>query len=62
MKKGQALIEYLLIIALVSVVAVSVVRLLGGYIKDATTKTSCNLVDKVYVEGDKPGDATCVAK
>lgn len=62
MNRGQALIEYLLIIALVSVIAVSVVGILGGYIKDATTKTSCNLVDKVYVEGNKPGEGTCVAK
>lgn len=58
--KGQALVEYLLIIAVISVVVVSVVKLLGGYLQDAMTKSSCGLVDKVYVEGSKPGEGTCV--
>lgn len=57
--KGQALVEYLLIIAVISVIAVSVVKILGGYLQDSITKSSCNLVDKVYVEGDKPGEGTC---
>ncbi len=60
--KGQALVEYLLIIAVISVVVVSVVKLLGGYLQDAMTKSSCSLVDKVYVEGAKPGEGTCVDK
>ena len=60
--KGQALVEYLLIIAVISVIVVSLVTLLGGYLKDSMTKSSCNLVDKVYVEGSKPGDGTCVDK
>ncbi len=60
--KGQALVEYLLIIAVISVIVVSVVKLLGGYLQDSMTKTSCSLVDKVYVEGDKPGEGTCVDK
>lgn len=57
--KGQALVEYLLIIAVISVVVVSLVKLLGGYLQDSVTKTSCNLVDKVYVEGAKPGEGYC---
>ena len=57
--KGQALVEYLLIIAVISVIVVSVVRLLGGYLQDSVTKSSCKLVDKQYVEGDKPGKGTC---
>ena len=60
--RGQALVEYLLIIAVISVVVVSVVKLLGGYLQDAMTKSSCSLVDKVYVEGSKPGMAICVEK
>ena len=60
--RGQALVEYLLIIAVISVVVVSVVKLLGGYVQDAMTKSSCSLVDKVYVEGAKPGEGTCVDK
>jgi len=57
--KGQALVEYILIIAVISVVVVSVVKLLGGYLKDSMTKSSCALIDKVYVEGSKPGEGTC---
>ena len=58
--KGQALVEYLLIIAVISVVVVSVVKLLGGYLQDSMTKSSCSLIDKVYVEGAKPGEGKCV--
>ena len=60
--KGQALVEYLLIIAVISIVVVSVVKLLGGYLQDSMTKSSCSLVDKVYVEGAKPGEGKCVDK
>ena len=49
--KGQALVEYLLIIAVISVIVVGIVKVLGGYLQDSMTKSSCNLVDKVYVEG-----------
>lgn len=58
--KGQALVEYILIIAVISVVVVSIVKLLGGYLQDSMTKSSCALIDKVYVEGSKPGEGTCV--
>ena len=57
--KGQALVEYLLIIAVISVIVVSVVKLLGGYLQDSMTKSSCKLVDKQYVEGSKPGEGSC---
>ena len=57
--KGQALVEYLLIIAVVSVIVVSLVKLLGGYLKDAVTKSSCEIMNKTYIEGAKPGDAIC---
>lgn len=58
--KGQALVEYLLIIAVISVIVVGVVKLLGGYLQDSVTKTSCSLLNKVYVEGEKPGEGQCV--
>ena len=44
-ERGQALVEYLLIIAVISVVVVSVVKLLGGYLHDSMVKSSCNLLD-----------------
>ena len=58
-EKGQALVEYLLIIAVISVIVVSVVKLFGGYLQDSMTKSSCKLIDKEYVEGDKPGEGSC---
>lgn len=61
-KKGQALVEYVLIIAVVSVVIIAVVNIFGGYAKDSITKTSCSLVNKDYKEGKKPGDGQCVDK
>ncbi len=56
---GQALVEYILIISLIAIIAVALVTFLGGYLKDAITKTSCDLLNKEYVEGEKPGEATC---
>lgn len=29
---------------------------------DAVTKSSCELVDKVYKEGKNPGEGSCVEK
>lgn len=58
-KKGQALTEYILIITLISVIAIALVNIFGGYLKDAITKTSCELVSQKYVEGDKPGEGYC---
>lgn len=57
--KGQALIEYVLIISLITVVALSVVKIFGGYLKDAITKSSCSLVEKLYIEGSSPGQGKC---
>lgn len=57
--RGQALIEYLLIIAVISVLAVGIIKLVGGYVKDTMIKSSCELLNKNYVEGEKPGEAKC---
>ena len=61
-KKGQALVEYVLIIALVAVVIIGLVNMFGGYLKDSMTKTSCGLVGETYQKGDKPGEGKCVEK
>lgn len=60
--KGQALVEYVLIIAIITVVAVAGVKFLGGYIKDAITKTSCSIMDQEFEQGKNPGEGTCVNK
>lgn len=57
--KGQALVEYVLIIALISVVIIGLVNVFGGYLKDAMTKTNCGLVNQEYVKGSKPGEGYC---
>ena len=57
--KGQALVEYLLIIAVISVVVISVVKIFGGYLQDSMTKSSCNLVGQTYIAGKKPGEGKC---
>ncbi len=58
--KGQTLVEYVLIIALISVIAISLVTFLGGYLKDAITKSSCELVGEIYEKGDKSGEGHCI--
>lgn len=60
--KGQALVEYVLIIAIISVIAIAIVNYFGGYLKDSITKTSCSLVDQEYIAGDKPGNGYCQDK
>jgi len=61
-KKGQALVEYVLIIALISVITISLVNYFGGYLKDSITKSSCGLVGEEYIKGDKPGEGYCSNK
>ena len=58
-RKGQALVEYILIIALVSVLAIALVNYFGGYFNDAITKTSCSMLGHEYVSGSPPGEGTC---
>jgi len=57
---GQALVEYVLIIAVITIIILGLAKYLGGYLKDYITKTSCELVEKQYVEGKSPGDGDCV--
>ena len=61
-RKGQALVEYVLIIALISVIIIGLVNTFGGYLKDSITKTSCSMVNEEYVPGDKPGQGSCQTK
>lgn len=61
-KKGQALVEYVLIIALISVIIIGIVNSFGGYLKDAITKTSCSIASQEYVAGEKAGEGYCQTK
>ena len=58
-RKGQTLVEYVLIVSLITVVAIAAIKIFGGYIEDAITKMGCNVSDKEYVEGEKIGEAYC---
>jgi len=58
-RKGQALVEYVLIIALISVIIIGIINTFGGYLKDSITKTSCGIAGQEYVEGDKVGEGYC---
>ena len=49
-RKGQALVEYLLIIAVISVIVVGIVKVLGGYLQDSMTKSSCNLFNNIILK------------
>ena len=57
--KGQTLVEYVLIISLIAVVAIAVVKIFGGYLKDTVTKMGCEMMNKDYVEGEKIGEGYC---
>ena len=58
-EKGQALVEYVLIIALVSVLIIGLVKTFGGYLKDAIQKPSCSVVGQEYIPGENPGEGRC---
>ena len=57
--KGQALVEYVLIIALISIVLIGVISAFGGVLKDKITEASCGVAGQEYVKGDKSGNGYC---
>ena len=56
-RKGQTLVEYVLIISLVTVIAIAAVKVFGGYLKDSVTKMSCQMIGKEYVESNTIGES-----
>ena len=58
-RKGQTLVEYVLIISLVTVIAIAAVKIFGGYLKDSVTKMSCQMIGKEYVKSKTVGEAYC---
>ena len=57
--KGQTLVEYVLIISLITVVAIAAVKILGGRLKDKITEVGCEISGKAYVEGKTAGEGYC---
>lgn len=60
-KKGQALVEYVLIIALVALVIIGVITTFGGVLKDRITEVSCSIAGQTYNPGDGSGEGFCEA-
>lgn len=58
-KKGQALVEYVLIIALVAVMIIGVITTFGGLLKDKITEVSCSISGQTYDPGDGAGKGFC---
>jgi len=58
-KKGQALVEYVLIIAAVSLVIIGVVSTFGDLLKDKITEMSCTISNQEYIAGEEPGKGYC---
>ena len=50
--KGQTLVEYVLIISLITVVAIAAVKILGGRLKDKITEVGCEISGKAYFSGE----------
>jgi len=59
-KRGQALVEYVLIVAILAIIIISLMKYFGGYLKDAITKTGCNIAGEEYVKGEKRGEGYCL--
>ena len=59
-RKGQTLVEYVLIISLITVLIVGLVKIFGGYLNDAITKMGCSVSGKEFVEGEKIGSGYCL--
>ena len=57
--KNNILKRSILIISLITVVAIGLVKIFGGYLQDAITKMGCQISGKEYVEGEKIGGAYC---
>ena len=57
--KGQTLVEYVLIISLITVLAIGAVKVFGGYLQDAVTKMGCNISGKEYVKNKKIQTIAC---
>ena len=57
--KGQTVVEYVLIISLITVLAIAAVKMFGGYLKDTVTKMGCEMMGKEYVESKTIGQAYC---
>ncbi len=57
--RGQALVEYLLIIIIISTIAITVIGFFAGQIRDSVTEISCYLTNGEYIAGEKPGEGKC---
>ena len=57
--RGQTLVEYVLIIALISIVLIGVINTFGGVLKDKITEASCAISGQTYEKGSSAGEGYC---
>lgn len=57
--RGRTVVEYMFIISLIAALIVVSLRLFGGYIDDITTRTTCQLMGGIFVEGETVGKGIC---
>lgn len=58
--KGQALVEYILIIGVVSALVIGTLLFFKGYLDDAAVKASCSMSGEIYIKGHSSGEGKCV--
>lgn len=58
-ENGQALVEYVLIIAIITVALIAMVKMFGGVISDKLTESTCELTGQKYHAGDSAGEGYC---
>ncbi|NLL01611.1 MAG: hypothetical protein GX265_01135 [Mollicutes bacterium] len=52
--------KFVFIIFIISLTLICLVSYYGGYIKDAITKNTCNLIGEEYENGYKKGEGRCI--
>ncbi|MEG0266859.1 MAG: hypothetical protein RSB77_00950 [Bacilli bacterium] len=54
--------EYFMMFLLTSVAVFGIIKVGGGSLEDALTKSSCKIVNRIYMNGQNTGDGYCIDK
>ncbi len=58
-KESQTFLEYIIVISVITIISLVASKLMGGYLKDTITRTSCSLVNQKYIKSNKIGQGYC---
>ncbi len=58
--KNKTLLEYIIIITVITIFFILVIKLLGGTIIDTGTKIYCSISKKQYIQGETIGEGKCI--